>query len=177
MVDNWFKPHGLRECSFPKLAPVRRADWDGRGLRDHWRLSPSPSQKPSRPSRQHSNPTCWGNPDLLRKELGGYIAGDIKSGAGEEAPDDDGNAKPKKHYAVQLALYSDILEQLGRSAGRRALSEELRTRVFPLGRDREFADSPLGGDGFELPVPRHKSRGFPQHSGYCGDIGGALKRS
>ena len=26
-------------------------------------------------------------------------------------------------------------------------------------------DSPLEGDGFELVVPRHKSRGFPQHSG------------
>jgi hypothetical protein len=40
-------------------------------------------------------------------------------------------------------------------------------------RDRRFADSPLEGDGFELLVPRHKSRGFPQHSGR---IGGALKR-
>src|SRR5215471_10015114 len=61
-----------------------------------------------------------GDPDLLRKELGGYVAGDIKSGAGEEAPDDDGSGKPKKHYAMQLALYTDVLEQLGRSAGRRA---------------------------------------------------------
>jgi hypothetical protein len=41
----------------------------------------------------------------------------------------------------------------------------------------EFApDSPLEGDGFELPVPRRKSRGFPQHSGHCGGIGEALKR-
>ena len=41
----------------------------------------------------------------------------------------------------------------------------------------EFApDSPLEGDGFELLVPRHKSRGFPQHSGHSGGIGGALKR-
>ena len=61
-----------------------------------------------------------GDPDLLRKELSGYVAGDIKSGAGEEAPDDDGNGKPKKHYAMQLALYTDVLEQIGRSAGRRA---------------------------------------------------------
>jgi predicted RecB family nuclease len=61
-----------------------------------------------------------GDPDLLRQELGGYVAGDIKSGAGEEAPDDDGSGNPKKHYAVQLALYTDVLEQLGRSAGRRA---------------------------------------------------------
>jgi predicted RecB family nuclease len=50
-----------------------------------------------------------GDPDLLRKETGGYIAGDIKSGAGEEGPDDD--PSPKLHYAVQLALYTDILER------------------------------------------------------------------
>ena len=61
-----------------------------------------------------------GDPDLLRKEQGGYVAGDIKSGAGEEAADRDGDSKPKKHYAVQLALYTDILERLGLSAGRRA---------------------------------------------------------
>ena len=37
----------------------------------------------------------------------------------------------------------------------------------------EFAaDSPLEGDGFELLVPRHKSRGYPQHSGHCEGIGG-----
>lgn len=60
-----------------------------------------------------------GDPDLLRKDGGGYIAGDIKSGAGEESGGDDGEGKPKTHYAVQLALYTDILEQLGRSPGRR----------------------------------------------------------
>ena len=58
-----------------------------------------------------------GNPDLLRKEGDGYIAGDIKSGAAEEGPVD--LSKPKKHYAVQLALYTDILERRGLSAGRR----------------------------------------------------------
>jgi peptidyl-prolyl cis-trans isomerase C len=35
------------------------------------------------------------------------------------------------------------------------------------------ADSSLEGDGFELLVPRHKSRGFPQHSGHCGGSAGA----
>src|SRR5215813_8310141 len=39
-----------------------------------------------------------------------------------------------------------------------------RAQVVPL-RYRKFADSPLEGDGFELVVPQHKSRGFPQHSG------------
>lgn len=60
-----------------------------------------------------------GEPDLLRKEGTGYVPGDIKSGAGEEGGDDDENGKPKKTYAVQLALYVDILERLGVSAGRR----------------------------------------------------------
>jgi predicted RecB family nuclease len=59
-----------------------------------------------------------GVPDLLRKEPGGYIAGDIKSGAGEEGPEDI--SKPKMHYAVQLGLYTDILERKGYSPGRRA---------------------------------------------------------
>src|SRR5919109_226136 len=62
-----------------------------------------------------------GEPDLLRKSSGGYVPGDIKSGSGEETTGaDDCDGKPKKHYAVQLALYVDILERLGLSAGRRA---------------------------------------------------------
>lgn len=61
-----------------------------------------------------------GDPDLLRKEGEGYVAGDIKSGAGEEGGSEEADGKPKKHYAVQLALYTDILERVGRSAGRRA---------------------------------------------------------
>jgi predicted RecB family nuclease len=59
-----------------------------------------------------------GEPDLLRKQNGGYVAGDIKSGAGEEDSSDEENGKPKKHYAVQLALYTDILERLHISGGR-----------------------------------------------------------
>jgi predicted RecB family nuclease len=61
-----------------------------------------------------------GTPDLLRKETGGYVPGDIKSGRGKEGGDEDHDGKPKLHYAVQLALYVDILERLNRSAGRRA---------------------------------------------------------
>jgi predicted RecB family nuclease len=59
-----------------------------------------------------------GDPDLLRREGEGYFAGDIKSGVGEEGPED--SATPKPEYAVQLALYTDILERKGLSAGRRA---------------------------------------------------------
>lgn len=61
-----------------------------------------------------------GEPDLLRKEGVGYVPGDIKSGAGEERGDDEGDdSRLKKTYAVQLALYMDILERSGLSDGRR----------------------------------------------------------
>ncbi|WP_407180417.1 PD-(D/E)XK nuclease family protein [Bradyrhizobium sp. STM 3562] len=61
-----------------------------------------------------------GRPDLLRKEVGGYIPGDIKSGRGKEGGDDDHDGRTKRHYAVQLGLYVDILERMNLSAGRRA---------------------------------------------------------
>jgi predicted RecB family nuclease len=57
-----------------------------------------------------------GDPDLLRKRGDGYVAGDIKSGAGLEGSED--LSKPKIHYAVQIALYTDILERKGLSGGR-----------------------------------------------------------
>jgi predicted RecB family nuclease len=61
-----------------------------------------------------------GEPDLLRREGTGYAAIDIKSGAAEEGADEDAgeDGKPKKKYGVQLALYTDLLERLGVSAGR-----------------------------------------------------------
>ncbi|MDO9528112.1 MAG: TM0106 family RecB-like putative nuclease [Syntrophales bacterium] len=59
-----------------------------------------------------------GEPDILRRCGNGYIAGDIKSGEGEEGGSEDIDGKPKKHYAVQLALYTDILERSGFSGGR-----------------------------------------------------------
>jgi predicted RecB family nuclease len=60
-----------------------------------------------------------GEPDIIRKCDIGYIAGDIKSGAGEEGANEDTDGKPKKHYAVQLSLYTDILERIGFSGGRK----------------------------------------------------------
>jgi predicted RecB family nuclease len=59
-----------------------------------------------------------GVPDLLRRVGGGYVPIDIKSGRGKEGGGDDEDSKPKVHYAVQLALYVDVLERLGLSAGR-----------------------------------------------------------
>ena len=59
-----------------------------------------------------------GEPDLLRREGDGYVAIDIKSGAGEESAGEDEDGKLKKHYGVQIALYTDLLERLNVSAGR-----------------------------------------------------------
>ena len=59
-----------------------------------------------------------GEPDLLRLESGGYVAIDIKSGAGREGAEGEEEGRLRKPYGVQLALYTDILEQMGLSAGR-----------------------------------------------------------
>ncbi|MBN2467669.1 MAG: TM0106 family RecB-like putative nuclease [Deltaproteobacteria bacterium] len=56
--------------------------------------------------------TLLGEPDLLVRRGNGYVAGDIKSGAGREGINDKTDGKLKKHYAVQLALYTDILDKL-----------------------------------------------------------------
>jgi len=58
-----------------------------------------------------------GDPDLLRLEECGYVPGDIKSGSAEEGAED--NEKPKIRYAVQLGIYLDILQRMGRSTSRR----------------------------------------------------------
>jgi predicted RecB family nuclease len=58
-----------------------------------------------------------GDPDLLRREGDGYVAGDIKSGSGQDGEEYAG--KTKKHYGVQLALYTDILERKNLASSRR----------------------------------------------------------
>jgi predicted RecB family nuclease len=57
-----------------------------------------------------------GIPDLLRKLPDDtYMPMDIKSGMGMEGVDEEKGeeGKPKKHYAVQLCLYNDLLKRLG----------------------------------------------------------------
>ena len=61
-----------------------------------------------------------GEPDLLRLESDKYIPGDIKWGVGDEEGLAGGERRPKTSYGVQLALYVDVLERKGLSAGRRA---------------------------------------------------------
>jgi predicted RecB family nuclease len=59
-----------------------------------------------------------GEPDLLRREGDGYVAIDIKSGAGEEGGGEEEPGKLKRSYGVQIALYTDLLMRLGIAAGR-----------------------------------------------------------
>jgi len=56
-----------------------------------------------------------GIPDLLKKLPDNtYMPIDIKSGMGFEGADEEGDeGKPKKHYAVQLCLYNDLLKKIG----------------------------------------------------------------
>lgn len=54
-----------------------------------------------------------GEPDLLRFDGQGYVAGDIKSGAGIEGGSEDSDGKPKLHYGIQLAFYTDVLRRVG----------------------------------------------------------------
>ncbi len=61
-----------------------------------------------------------GEPDLLRREGAGYEPGDIKSGAGLEGATEEVVGAPKRHYAVQLAFYADILREKGLSESKRA---------------------------------------------------------
>lgn len=96
-------------------------------------------EKLTREAMAHGEPLIYGgrisadgllgDPDLLRREGEGYVPGDIKSGAGEEGGDEDG--KLKKHYGVQLALYTNILERLGLSAGRRGFVWDIHGEEVP----------------------------------------------
>jgi uncharacterized protein len=66
-----------------------------------------------------------GEPDILRREQGGYVAIDIKSGAGREGGEEE-EGRLRREYGVQLALYTDILEQMGLSPGRHGYIWDVR---------------------------------------------------
>ena len=72
-----------------------------------------------------------GEPDLLRRTESGYVPGDIKSGAGVEGASEDSDGKPKRHYAVQLALYSDILQQKGLAPSKDAFVWDIHGEEVP----------------------------------------------
>lgn len=61
-----------------------------------------------------------GEPDLLIRRGDAYVAADIKSGRGEEGEPDEDDPSLKLHYAVQVALYADVLSRLGFGVGHMA---------------------------------------------------------
>ena len=86
-----------------------------------------------------------GEPDLIRKEGGGYVAGDIKSGAGFEGMNEESEGKPKKHYAVQLGLYTDILDKLGFIAGHTPFVWDIHDQEVIYELDSPMSSSSLVG--------------------------------
>jgi len=78
-----------------------------------------------------------GEPDLIRRTPGGgYLAGDIKSGSAETAHGESDEGRPKLPYALQLSLYTDILERLGVAGPRLPFIWDARGRevAYDLGR-------------------------------------------
>lgn len=89
---------------------------------------------------KHEN--LLGIPDLLLLQPDNrYIPVDIKSGMAFEGSDEDtgDEGKPKKHYAVQLCLYSDLLQKLGYSS--RSIG-----KIIDIGGNEVFYDlnAPMG---------------------------------
>lgn len=65
-----------------------------------------------------------GIPDLLERQVDGtYLPIDIKSGMGREGVDEDNDVpgKLKPHYALQIALYADVLIRLGYATAHRGI--------------------------------------------------------
>jgi predicted RecB family nuclease len=79
-----------------------------------------------------------GEPDLLSKKGNCYIAGDIKSGSGLEGENEISEGKPKLHYATQLGLYTDILEQLNYSHAKTPFIHDIHGRdiIYDLGQPK-----------------------------------------
>jgi predicted RecB family nuclease len=75
-----------------------------------------------------STDNLLGEPDLLLRKDDGYIAGDIKSGSGLEGENELSEGKLKPHYATQLGLYTDILEQLDYSHAKTPFIHDIHGR-------------------------------------------------
>ncbi len=68
-----------------------------------------------------------GIPDLLKKNGDGtYTPIDIKSGRGFDGSEEEGEEKYKKHYAVQLCHYVEILKKLGFATSDKARIIDIR---------------------------------------------------
>ncbi len=118
-----------------------------------------------------------GEPDLLRRQGRGYVAGDIKSGAGLEGGSEDIDGNPKPHYAAQLAFYTDILEQMGTCGSRTPFVWDINGQEVPydldLLRGKTSPSSLWGNYGGILEAVRsiisRSSETLPAFCGACSD--------
>lgn len=79
-----------------------------------------------------------GIPDLLKSNRDGtYTPIDIKSGRGFEGVEDEDSEKYKKHYAVQLCHYVEILKKLGYAKSDQARIIDIRNNevIYDLQRE------------------------------------------
>jgi uncharacterized protein len=91
-----------------------------------------------------------GIPDLLKKvSEKEYIPIDIKSGRGYGDFSEDGEGKLKKHYAVQLCMYADILKKLGYATENKGII---------IDGHGEYADY-----GLDLPLGKRDTRTYWQY--------------
>lgn len=78
-----------------------------------------------------------GEPDVIQRVGRHYLAGDVKSGRGGEEPENgESPGKLKKHYAVQLALYVDLLERHGFAQGHEAFVWDVTGAEIPYPLDQ-----------------------------------------
>ena len=56
------------------------------------------------------------------------MPGEIRCGSAGEASGESSEEKPKFHYAVHLALYTDILERKEKAIGRTSFVRDVRGR-------------------------------------------------
>lgn len=113
-----------------------------------------------------------GEPDLLRRTDAGYEPGDIKSGSGEQGGD---HARPKRHYAVQLALYVDLLQRRGWSPDRRGFIWDVHGReiVYELdARQSQRSAKTYWDDYCEVleavtAIAERRSETLPAYGGVC----------
>ena len=116
-----------------------------------------------------------GEPDLLRRDGDGYISGDIKSGSGLEGENDLSEGKPKLHYTVQLALYTDILERIGISAGRNPFIWDIHEReiVYDLNSPQSTRKPESWWNKYQNcleevnKIANHDLETLPAYSGIC----------
>jgi len=116
-----------------------------------------------------------GEPDLLRRNSDGYISGDIKSGSGLEGENELTEGKPKFHYTVQLALYTDILERLGISGGRNPFIWDIHGREieYDLNSPQSTRNSEPWWTKYQncletaTKIASHELKTLPAYSGIC----------